>query len=90
MDPHQDNKLPYPGNPITDSSPAIKYVYGMVSIGSFLSLVFVILKLTGYIAWTWWWTISPLWISMTAACALPFVVIIVYIGGLILQGGPKF
>jgi hypothetical protein len=90
MNPCQSNKDPYIVIfPITSDSPASKCVYGMVSAGSFLSLVFVMLKLTGHIAWAWWWTISPLWISMTAVCAIPFVFIVVYIVGLIVQGGPK-
>lgn len=29
-----------------------------------LTIVFVILKLTKVIAWSWWWVLSPLWISM--------------------------
>lgn len=28
-----------------------------------LTIVFVVLKLTGAIAWSWWWVLSPLWIS---------------------------
>ena len=28
-----------------------------------LTIVFVVLKLTGVIAWSWWWVLSPLWIS---------------------------
>ena len=27
-----------------------------------LFLIFLILKLTGYITWSWWWVTSPLWI----------------------------
>ena len=27
----------------------------------FLFLIFLILKLTGTIAWSWWWVTSPLW-----------------------------
>jgi hypothetical protein len=27
-----------------------------------LTIVFITLKLTGYINWSWWWVISPLWI----------------------------
>jgi len=26
-----------------------------------LTIVFVTLKLTGYITWSWWWVLSPLW-----------------------------
>lgn len=28
-----------------------------------LLLLFITLKLTGVIAWSWWWVLSPLWIS---------------------------
>jgi hypothetical protein len=26
-------------------------------------LLFMALKLTGYIDWSWWWVASPLWIA---------------------------
>lgn len=26
-----------------------------------LFVVFLVLKLTGYIAWSWWWITAPLW-----------------------------
>jgi len=28
-----------------------------------LTILFIGLKLTGYIAWSWWWVFSPLWIQ---------------------------
>jgi hypothetical protein len=28
-----------------------------------LTIVFIVLKLTKVIAWSWWWVLSPLWIS---------------------------
>lgn len=28
-----------------------------------LTILFIGLKLTGYITWSWWWVLSPLWIS---------------------------
>ena len=27
-----------------------------------LTLLFIGLKLTGYITWSWWWVLSPIWI----------------------------
>lgn len=30
---------------------------------SVLTLIFVTLKLTNVIAWSWWWVLSPLWLS---------------------------
>ena len=28
-----------------------------------LAILFIALKLTGVIAWSWWWVLSPLWIG---------------------------
>jgi hypothetical protein len=35
-----------------------------------LTLVFIGLKLTGYIAWSWWWVLSPIWISLLIGALL--------------------
>lgn len=29
----------------------------------FVFLVFLVLKLTGHITWSWWWITSPIWIG---------------------------
>jgi len=31
-----------------------------------LTLIFIVLKLTGNIDWSWWWVLSPIWISVLA------------------------
>ena len=36
-------------------------------IGVILFTVFLVLKLTGTIDWSWWWVTSPLWIPFVAA-----------------------
>jgi hypothetical protein len=36
----------------------------MPGIPVLLTIVFVILQLTGVIAWSWLWVLSPLWISL--------------------------
>jgi hypothetical protein len=36
---------------------------GGFSFASILFLIFLVLKLTNYIDWSWWWVTSPLWIS---------------------------
>ena len=28
-----------------------------------LTIVFITLKLLGYITWAWWWVLSPVWIT---------------------------
>jgi len=30
-----------------------------------LGLLFIGLKMTGYIDWQWWWVLSPLWLRYT-------------------------
>jgi len=43
------------------------------SIGFFglLGVVFITLKLLGYITWSWWWVTAPLW--GPTLVALPFI-----------------
>jgi hypothetical protein len=36
---------------------------GGVGLASLLTVLFVGLKLTHVIDWSWWWVLSPLWIS---------------------------
>ena len=35
-----------------------------IGFGTVLFLVFLVLKLTGNIDWSWWWVTSPLWIPL--------------------------
>jgi len=44
---------------------------------SLLTIAFIILKLTGYIHWSWLWVLSPLWISMILAIFIIILVIII-------------
>ena len=37
---------------------------GGISFSGALFLVFLILKLTDNIDWSWWWVFSPIWISV--------------------------
>jgi hypothetical protein len=44
------------------------------SVGGTLFIVFLILKLTHTIAWSWWWVTSPLWIdALLTACLLALI-----------------
>ena len=54
----------------------------VVSIGftGLLTLIFIVLKLCGVIAWSWWWVLSPLWIPVAIALV---VVLLVFLGGII-------
>ena len=51
-----------------------------IGFGTVLFLVFLVLKLTGNIDWSWWWVTSPLWIPLTLG------IVILGIIGLIMYG----
>ena len=38
-----------------------------------LLVLFVALKLTGVIAWSWWWVLSPLWIPLALVAVILLV-----------------
>ena len=50
-----------------------------LSLAGVLFIVFLILKLTGNIDWSWWWVTSPLWIPIALAVSIFFVVLIVIV-----------
>jgi len=35
-----------------------------------LTIVFIVLKLIGQIDWSWWWVLSPVWISAILAVSI--------------------
>ena len=37
---------------------------GGIGFAGLLTLVFIVLKLCGVIAWSWWWVLAPLWIPV--------------------------
>jgi len=37
-----------------------------IGFGGLLTILFIGLKLTGYINWSWWWVLSPIWLPITA------------------------
>lgn len=41
-----------------------------------LTIVFIVLKLTGFIAWSWVWVLSPLWISLIIVLSIIAVLLI--------------
>lgn len=44
-----------------------------------LTLLFIGLKLTGHIAWSWWWVLSPLWVPFV------FVFVVVVFTGVVIS-----
>ena len=35
-----------------------------LTLADVLLVVFIILKLCGVVNWSWWWVLSPVWISI--------------------------
>lgn len=44
-----------------------------------LGVVFIGLKLTGHIDWSWWWVTAPLWGPLTLVLAIILVVILIHV-----------
>lgn len=38
-----------------------------IGFTSLLTIVFIVLKLTNVINWSWWWVLSPIWIDIVLA-----------------------
>jgi len=49
-----------------------------ISFLSVLALIFITLKLTDNIDWSWWWVTSPLWLPAAIALGV-FLVIFIYV-----------
>lgn len=45
-----------------------------IGVFSVLTIVFIVLKLTGVIDWSWVWVLSPAWISTTVVLIILLVV----------------
>lgn len=59
---------------------------GGIGFVGLLTILFIGLKLTGYITWSWWWVLSPIWLSLLLWIAIGLVIFIFY---LVFFGGLK-
>jgi membrane protein YdbS with pleckstrin-like domain len=50
-----------------------------ISFPGALTVLFVGLKLTNVITWSWWWVLSPIWISLSLAVVVLTIAIIIAI-----------
>jgi len=41
-----------------------------IGFGGGLFCVFLVLKLCGVIAWSWWWVTAPLWVPVVVVVAI--------------------
>lgn len=76
-----------PGRLQAPSSGVLEKVNGMsnstttsggIGLPTILFVVFLVLKLTDHVDWSWWWVTSPLWIP------LALVLTILVVGGLVM------
>ena len=44
-----------------------KSASGGIGFTGLLTIAFIVLKLCNVIDWSWWWVLSPLWISVSVA-----------------------
>lgn len=48
-----------------------------ISFSGMLTIVFIVLKLTGVISWSWLWVLSPIWISLVIALIMIVVALVI-------------
>jgi hypothetical protein len=60
-----------------------------ISFTGLLTIVFIVLKLTSVIDWSWWWVVSPLWIAGLLWLRVPRAagVILTPFGGTFISSG---
>ena len=50
---------------------------GGLTFSGLLTVAFVVLKLCGVINWSWWWVLSPIWISVGLGIIIDVIITIV-------------
>ena len=53
--------------------------YGGLSFTGALTILFIGLKLGNVINWSWWWVLSPIWISLSIVLFILLIVAIVFL-----------
>ena len=49
---------------------------GGIGFCGMLTIAFIVLKLTGYITWSWWWVLAPTWIPLAIIVILSTVLLV--------------
>lgn len=50
---------------------------GGIGFCGLLAIVFITLKLLGYIAWSWWWVLAPLWVPLVIVLVVVTIIFLV-------------
>jgi hypothetical protein len=59
------------------TTPSSTSTSGGVGFAGLLAVAFIVLKLTGVIAWSWWWVLAPLWIPAAIVLLVLAVILVV-------------
>lgn len=54
----------------------VKKTSGGISVVGLLQVAFIVLKLCNVIKWSWWWVLSPAWITIGIVVILLAVAVI--------------
>jgi hypothetical protein len=57
-------------------SKEISFKFGGLS--TLLVVLFIGLKLTNHIDWSWWWILAPLWIPISLILVIVIIIFILY------------
>ena len=50
-----------------------------IQFGAYLTALFVALKITGVVAWSWWWVLAPMWMVGIIVAIVIGVVMIIFV-----------
>ena len=60
---------------------------GGIGFCGLLAIAFIVLKLTGFIEWSWLWVLAPLWIPAAFALAVITIVLVIVLVKELTKGG---
>lgn len=49
---------------------------GGIGFCGLLTIVFIVLKLTHVIAWSWWWVLAPMWMPFVLTMLIQLAVLV--------------
>ena len=52
---------------------------GGVGFAGLLAVAFIVLKLCHVIDWSWWWVLSPVWISFGIVVIVALIILAIYL-----------
>ncbi len=54
---------------------------GSMGLGTLLAIIFTVLKLMGYISWSWVWVLCPIWIPLIFCIICLFPLLLIFFVG---------